>query len=42
MVKSSNPLNIHWNFKNGLPPEPLSITISKDAAGRYFVSMLCD
>ncbi|ADE15183.1 transposase, IS605 OrfB family [Nitrosococcus halophilus Nc 4] len=42
IAKSSEPLNIHWSFKDGLPSEPSAITISKDAAGRYFVSMLCE
>ena len=38
--KSNDPLNIRWS--QALPCEPTTITISKDAAGRYFVSCLCD
>ena len=40
IAKSKEPLNIHWS--RDLPSEPSSITISKDRAGRYFVSMLCE
>lgn len=40
IAKSKVPLNIKWS--RGLPSEPSTITISKDAAGRYFVSCLCD
>ena len=40
IAKSKVPLNIKWS--RGLPCEPSTITISKDAAGRYFVSCLCD
>ena len=39
IAKSKEPLNIRWSRE--LPSEPSSITISKDCAGRYFVSMLC-
>ncbi|MFG0773334.1 RNA-guided endonuclease InsQ/TnpB family protein [Vibrio plantisponsor] len=40
IAKSKKPLDIRWSRE--LPSEPSSITISKDKAGRYFVSMLCE
>lgn len=40
IAKSKEPLNIRWSRE--LPSKPSSITISKDKAGRYFVSMLCE
>ena len=40
IAKSKTPLNIRWS--RPLASEPSSITISKDRAGRYFVSMLCE
>ena len=40
IAKSKDPLNIKWSRE--LPSEPSSITISKDAANRYFVSYLCE
>ncbi|QIR15001.1 RNA-guided endonuclease InsQ/TnpB family protein [Shewanella aestuarii] len=40
IAKSNQPLDIRWSLE--LPSEPSSITISKDKAGRYFVSMLCE
>ena len=40
IAKSKQPLNVRWSRK--LPSEPSSITVSKDRAGRYFVSMLCE
>ncbi|GAM65452.1 putative virulence protein [Vibrio ishigakensis] len=39
IAKSKVPLNIRWSRE--LPSEPTTITISRDSAGRYFVSMLC-
>lgn len=39
IAKSKQPLNIRWSRE--LPSEPTTVTISKDTAGRYFVSMLC-
>ncbi len=39
MAKSKTPLDVRWS--RPLPAVP-SITISKDAAGRYFVSCLCE
>ena len=40
IAKSKEPLNIRWSRE--LSSEPSSITISKDRAGRYHVSMLCE
>lgn len=40
MAKSKESLNIRWS--RHLPCEPSTITISKDSAGRYFVSCLCE
>ncbi len=40
IAKSKEPLNIRWSRE--LSSEPSSITISKDRAGRYFVSILCE
>ena len=40
MAKSKEPLDIRWSRE--LPSMPSSITISKDVAGRYFVSCLCE
>ncbi|CAH6913051.1 RNA-guided endonuclease InsQ/TnpB family protein [Vibrio crassostreae] len=39
IAKSKLPLNVRWSRE--LPSEPTTITISKDSAGRYFVSCLC-
>jgi len=39
IAKSSQPLNVRWSRE--LPSEPTTITISKDSAGRYFISCLC-
>ncbi|WP_270808412.1 RNA-guided endonuclease InsQ/TnpB family protein [Aeromonas sp. QDB25] len=40
MAKSKEPLAIRWS--RPLPGEPSTVTISKDTAGRYFVSCLCE
>lgn len=40
MAKSKDPLDVRWS--RCLPSTPSSITISKDASGRYFVSCLCE
>ena len=40
LAKSKEPLAIRWSRE--LPSEPSTITISKDCAGRYFVSCLCE
>ena len=39
IAKSNIPLNVRWSRE--LPSYPTTITISKDSAGRYFVSCLC-
>lgn len=40
LAKSTTPLAIRWSRE--LPGEPSTLTISKDSAGRYFVSCLCE
>lgn len=40
LAKCKNPLNIKWN--RPLPSDPATVTVSKDQAGRYFVSCLCE
>ena len=40
LAKSKIPLDVRWSRK--LPCEPSTITVSKDSAGRYFVSCLCE
>lgn len=40
IAKSKEPLDIRWSRQ--LPSDPSTITISKDCAGRYFVSCLCE
>lgn len=40
LAKCKEPLAIRWSRE--LPGEPSTITVSKDAAGRYFVSCLCE
>ncbi|MGM0856982.1 MAG: RNA-guided endonuclease InsQ/TnpB family protein [Pseudomonadota bacterium] len=40
LAKSKTPLPIRWS--RPLPSEPTSLTVSKDSAGRYFVSCLCE
>lgn len=40
MAKSGSPLDVHWSRE--LPSAPSTVTISKDTAGRYFVSCLCE
>jgi len=40
IAKAKTPLLIRWS--RPLPSEPSSITISRDRAGRYFISCLCD
>ena len=40
IAKSNDSLNIRWS--RGLPSNPSSITVSKDASERYFVSCLCE
>lgn len=40
MAKSRTALDVRWS--RPLPSAPSTITISKDSAGRYFVSCLCE
>lgn len=40
LAKCDNPLNIRWS--QPLPSDPTTVTVSKDQAGRYFVSCLCE
>jgi putative transposase len=40
VAKSKEPLEVRWS--RDLPSAPSTITISKDSAGRYFVSCLCE
>ena len=40
MAKSKTPSDVRWS--RPLPCAPSTVTISKDAAGRYFVSCLCE
>ena len=40
MAKSKAPLDVRWS--RPLPFVPSTVTISKDTAGRYFVSCLCE
>ncbi|CAI1057278.1 RNA-guided endonuclease InsQ/TnpB family protein [Serratia quinivorans] len=40
MAKSKAPLNIRWSRE--LPSTPSTITLSRDAEGRFFVSCLCE
>ncbi|WKN22593.1 RNA-guided endonuclease InsQ/TnpB family protein [Azotobacter vinelandii] len=40
LAKCDEPLAIRWS--RPLPGEPSTVTISRDSAGRYFVSCLCE
>ncbi|WP_375141955.1 RNA-guided endonuclease InsQ/TnpB family protein [Arsenophonus apicola] len=40
IAKSKEPLDIRWSRE--LPSAPSTVTISKDASGRYFASCLCE
>jgi len=40
MAKSKAPLDVRWSRE--LPSAPSTVTLSKDATGRYFVSCFCD
>ncbi|MEF5046986.1 RNA-guided endonuclease InsQ/TnpB family protein [Escherichia coli] len=40
MAKSKEPLDVRWS--RPLPSAPSTVTITRDAAGRYFVSCLCE
>ena len=40
LAKCDKPLAIKWSRQ--LPADPTTVTVSKDQAGRYFVSCLCE
>ncbi|MEV6019584.1 MULTISPECIES: RNA-guided endonuclease TnpB family protein [unclassified Streptomyces] len=42
LAKTAGSLDIHWS--RPLPPgaEPTTVTVSRDSAGRWFVSLLCE
>ena len=40
LAKCDKPLTIRWSRQ--LPSDPTTVTVSKDQAGRYFVSCLCE
>lgn len=40
LAKMKEPLNIRWSRE--LPSDPTTVTVSRDTAGRYFVSILCE
>jgi putative transposase len=42
LAKMSDPLPIVWSRPLPEGAEPTTVTVSRDAAGRWFVSMLCD
>ena len=39
LAKHKEPLNIRWSRE--IPDKPTTVTVSRDSAGRYFVSLLC-
>ena len=42
LAKMSEPLNIRWSRQIPKAAKVTTVTVSKDTAGRYFVSLLCD
>ena len=42
LAKMDAPLNIRWSRTLPKAAKPTTVTVSKDAAGRYFASLLCD
>ncbi|MGW0811779.1 RNA-guided endonuclease InsQ/TnpB family protein [Streptomyces viridiviolaceus] len=42
LAKMSGPLDIRWSRPLPEGAEPTTVTVSRDRAGRWFVSMLCD
>jgi putative transposase len=40
LAKCKEPLAIRWSRE--MPSEPTTVTVSKDSAGRYFISCLCE
>ncbi|MEU8123732.1 RNA-guided endonuclease TnpB family protein [Spirillospora sp. NPDC049024] len=41
LAKMTNPLDIRWSRPLPQGAEPTTVTVSRDSAGRWFVSMLC-
>ncbi|MDH6436611.1 putative transposase [Streptomyces sp. SAI-144] len=42
LAKMAKPLDIRWSRPPPEGTEPTTVTVSRDAAGRWFVSLLCD
>jgi len=42
LAKMNAPLNIRWSRTIPKKAKATSVTVSKDSAGRYFISVLCD
>ncbi|UGQ10076.1 transposase [Yinghuangia sp. ASG 101] len=42
LAKTSGPLDIVWSRPMPEGAEPSTVTVSRDSAGRWFVSLLCD
>jgi putative transposase len=42
LAKQQEPLDIHWSRPLPKGEEPRSVTVTKDKAGRYFISMLLE
>jgi putative transposase len=42
LAKMSDPLDIRWSRPLPEGAEPSTVTVSRDSAGRWFVSLLCD
>ena len=42
LAKMAEPLNIRWSRQIPKAARVTTVTVSKDTAGRYFVSLLCD
>lgn len=42
LAKMSEPLDVRWSRKIPQAAKVTTVTVSKDSAGRYFVSLLCD
>ncbi|MEU9401396.1 RNA-guided endonuclease TnpB family protein [Streptomyces sp. NPDC048242] len=42
LAKMAEPLDIRWSRRLPEGAEPTTVTVSRDAAGRWFVSLLCE
>jgi putative transposase len=42
LAKMADPLDIRWSRPLPVGAEPTTVTVSRDAAGRWFVSLLCE